>query len=178
MRTLLVILLFAAPAFAQGNQAPESPAPCSNLPHTSFNVKTDPTQLTLPQPEADKALVYFLQDDSDWVASPRPTTRFAVDGTWLGATHSNSYFYAYVAPGEHHLCAGWQPGAFLPEGETGAAHFTAEVGHVYYFRVQNLALRDSTRGNSTKMVGFERLDSDEGQILVNRFAFSDSSPKK
>jgi Protein of unknown function (DUF2846) len=175
MRTLVVILLFATPVFAQGSQGP---APCASLPNTSFNVKTDPTQMTLPQPDAGKALVYFLQDDSDFVTSPRPTTRFAVDGAWVGATHSNSYFYAYVAPGEHHLCAGWQPGAFLPEGGSSAAHFTAEPGGVYYFRVQNLALRDATRGNSMKMIGFDRLDSDEGQLLVNRFAFSDSSAKK
>ena len=177
MRMLAMVLLSAAPALAQAAPTPAPQRPCTNLANTSFNVKTDPSQQALPNLDPEKALVYFLQDDSDFVQSPRPTTRFAVDGAWLGATHSNSYFYAYLPPGEHHLCAGWQPGTFLPEGGIGAAHFTAEAGHVYYFRVQNISTRDSSTG-STKMIGFEKLDSDEGELLVDRSAFSDSSAKK
>jgi hypothetical protein len=174
MRIILAILLFSVPAFAQN--APPAPvnaaAVCSNLPNTIFEVKTDNGQHAA-QPVAGKALVYFLQDDTNYIARPRPTTRLAMDGSWLGATHSDSYFYFSVAPGEHHLCVTWQSGGFDPASEVAATHFTAEAGQVYYFRVQNGSLQDGT-----KTIEFGPLDSDEGQLLINRYAFSSSSAKK
>jgi hypothetical protein len=174
MRTILAILFFSASAFAQ-SAAPATVPPnavCSNLPNTIFAVKTDNAEHTA-QPVAGKALVYFLQDDTSYIARPRPTTRLAVDGAWVGATHSDSYFYFSVEPGEHHLCAIWQAGGLQPISGTAAAHFRAEAGHVYYFRAQNSSLRD---GTST--IDFRRLDSDEAQLLINRYAYSRSSAKK
>ncbi len=174
MRTILAILLFSAPALAQS--APPatagSGAVCSNLPNTLFDVKTD-TGEHPAQAVAGKALVYFLQDDTNFIARPRPTTRWGVDGTWVGATHSDSYFYFPVEPGEHHLCAIWQAGGLAPTSGPAAAHLTAEAGHIYYFRAQNSSLPDGT-----KTIEFRRLDSDEAQLLVNRYTFSSSSVKK
>jgi uncharacterized protein DUF2846 len=174
MRTILAILFFSASAFAQSSPPATvtASAVCGNLPNTIFDVKTDNGEHTA-QPVAGKALVYFLQDDTNYVARPRPTTRLAVDGAWVGATHSDSYFYFAVEPGEHHLCATWQAGGLQPVSGAAAAHFTAEAGHVYYFRAQNSSLRD---GTST--IEFRRLDSDEAQLLINRYAFSSSSVKK
>ena len=174
MKMILVIFLLSAPAFAQS--APPVPlaagAVCSNLPNTIFDVKTDNREHTV-QPVAGKALVYFLQDDTNYIARPRPTTRLAVDGAWVGATRSDSYFYFSVEPGEHHLCANWQGGGLQPVSGVAAAHFTAVAGHAYYFRVQNGSLK-----NGEKTIEFGREDSDEGQLLTNRYAFSSSSIKK
>lgn len=174
MRILLAIFLFSAPGFAQSAPAATgvAGAVCSNLPNTIFDVKTDNGEHTA-QPVAGKALVYFLQDDTNYVSRPRPTTRLAMDGAWVGATHSDSYFYFSVNPGEHHLCAGWQAGGLQPVSGVAAAHFTAVAGHVYYFRVQNGSLPD----HSTT-IEFGRVDSDEAQLLINRYAFSISSAKK
>ena len=174
MRMILAIFLFAAPAFAQS--APPAPvaagAVCSNLPNTIFDVKTDNGEHAA-QPAAGKALVYFMQDDTNYLEHPRPTTRLAVDGAWVGAIHSDSYFYISVELGEHHLCANWQRGDLQPVVAVAAAHFTAEAGHSYYFRAQNSSVKDGT-----KTIEFGPLDSDEGQLLINRYAFSSSSVKK
>jgi hypothetical protein len=173
MRTILAILLFAASACAQGVPAAGEASPvCAGLPNTTFEVKTDNGEHNA-QPVAGKAIVYFLQDDTNYLARPRPTTRFAVDGAWVGATHSDSYFYLPVEVGEHHLCATWQAGGLESAVRSGAAHFTAEAGHVYYFRAQNSSRRDGTRA-----IEFLRVDSDEAQLLIRQYAFSSSSVKK
>ena len=174
MRMILMILLFSVPAFAQNASTATgaSSAVCSNLPNTIFDVKTDNGEHPA-QPVAGKALVYFLQDDTNYIARPRPTTRLAVDGAWVGATRSDSYFYFSVDPGEHHLCAGWQAGGLQPTAGVAAVHFTAVAGHVYYLRVQNGSLKD---GGTTIELG--RVDSDEAHLLISRYAFSSSSAKK
>jgi len=174
MRTILGILLFAASACAQSAPPATSNAAavCSNLPNAIFEVKTENGEHAA-QPVAGKALVYFMQDDTKYFEHPRPTTRLAVDGAWVGATHSDSYFYVSVEPGEHHLCANWQGGGLQPVVAVAAAHFTAKAGHSYYFRAQNSSVKDGE-----KTIEFARVDSDEGQLLVNRYAFSSSSVKK
>jgi len=91
MRTILAILLFAASACAQGAPPAKATAAvgvCSTLPNTIFEVKTENGERAA-QPAAGKALVYFLQDDTRYLEHPRPTTRLAVDGAWVGATHSD-----------------------------------------------------------------------------------------
>jgi hypothetical protein len=175
MRMILAIFLFSTSAFAQSTPPSTAPVimPCSNLPNTIFEVKTDNGEHAAPQPESGKALVYFLQDDTNFIARPRPTTRLGIDGAWVGATHSNSYFYFSVEPGEHHLCAIWQAGGLYPLAGAAAAHFMAEAGHIYYFRAQNGSLKDGT-----ETIDFGPLDSDEGQLLIGRYSFSSSSAKK
>ena len=55
-----------------------------------------------------------------------------------------------------------------------ALHFTAESGKSYYFVVKDKWLRDHGPGD----INFEALDSNEGQLLASKFAFSTSYPKK
>ncbi len=107
MKSLLAALLFSSIAFAQTQTARAKPPGCG-ADDARFDVKTDPAQHPIAQPEQGKALIYFLQDDRDFAARPRPTTRFGIDGSWVGATHGNSYFYTAVDPGERHLCASWE----------------------------------------------------------------------
>lgn len=172
MKAALVMLLFAATALAQ--TASTAVAPGCGAADAKFTVKTDKSQHPSAQPENGKAVVYFMKDDSSFESSPRPTTRMGIDGSWVGANHADSYFFVTVDPGEHHLCASWQSWIGFGMRETSAAaHFTAEPGQTYYFRVRNTWLRE----HGVTHVDLSPLDSDEGQLLASRYAFSKSQPK-
>jgi len=130
----LVILLFGS-VLAPPKQANSLGAPGCGSSDVQFDVKTAAGQHALPAPDSGKALVVFLQDDARFESRPRPTTRFGIDGTWVGATHSNSYFYISIDPGEHHLCANWQSKVVLigPSRPTAAMQFVAEAGKITVF---------------------------------------------
>lgn len=166
---LTLIFLFPSPAPAQDLGAPG----CGD-PKIKFDVKSDKQQQPL-QPEPGKALIVFLQDDSEFNSRPRPTTRMGIDGAWVGATQSSAYFFYSVDAGVHHLCASWQttvgPGS---SHKAAAAHFTAEANGVYYFVARDTWWRDG----GSPAIYLEPLDSDEGQLMANKFSFSTSHPKK
>lgn len=154
-----------------------------------FDVSRTKQLPAAPAVQSAKALVYFLQDDLKYETGPRPTTRFGIDGAWVGATHANSYFYVFVDPGEHHVCANWQSAHFgtafgLLKRETSAVHFTAEAGRTYYFRAQDLTKMDHTGGeNDVKVlkraeIVLESIDPDEAQVLMNSFSFSSFQQKR
>lgn len=67
-----------------------------------YKAKTDKTQHPMPDPPADKGLIFVL----------RPTmmgngiqTKLAVDGDWKGVNRGNNYFYFTLDPGEHYFCS-------------------------------------------------------------------------
>ena len=171
----LVILLFAS-ALASPAQANSLGAPGCGSYNVQFDVKTTDGKNPLPAPDSGKALIVFLQDDARFQSMPRPTTRFGIDGTWVGATHSNSYFYISIDPGEHHLCANWQSKAVLigPSRSTAAMQFVAEAGRIYSFRARDLYYKDRPPAE----VKLEAVDNDEAQLLMNSFELSSSHPKK
>lgn len=179
MKTILLALLFLMTfsilAQAQTDQA--RVAPSCGPDKVKFEVKTGKGLHEVKQPDAGKALVYFIEDNTAFESLPRPTTRAGVDGEWAGAAQGNSFFSFSVDPGEHHLCASWQtwvgPGVSVAQ-KTAAAHFTAERGGIYYFRVKNFFLHDVRR----PFMKLEQLNSDEGALLANNFSFSTSQPKK
>ena len=177
MRTSLVILLFgfATVALAQTPTIEQAAAPGCGKDDIKFDVKTDKSQHPFVKPDAGKALVYFLQDDTNFLSNPRPTTRFGLDGAWIGATHSNSYFYVSVDPGEHHLCAGWQSFVGLTTGQkSAAAQFIADPGGIYFFVVRNHAMQEQEPPG----MKLKALDPDEAQLLMSKYAFSTSRAKK
>lgn len=128
-------------------------------------------------PAAGKAMVFVIEDDSNFNSFPKPTTRVGLDGAWIGATHGNSYLFFPVDPGVHHLCASWQTTVIVGEGhQTAAAHFTADAGETYYFEVKDkYIMGDAGRLSDMSLAP---LDSDEGQVLVTRFELSTSHQKK
>jgi hypothetical protein len=171
MKAPFVVFFLVLSAAAQTNPTPNGAPGCGN-PEVKFNVKADKSQHPEAQPPSGKALVYFVENDDMFESFPKPTTRLGVDGVWVGANHGNSYLSFAVDPGEHHLCASWQSFVAIGSRETsGAAHFTAEAGQVYFFRVKNVFIRD--RGH----LEFSPIDSDEGQLLASRYALSTSHPK-
>jgi hypothetical protein len=174
VKTSLAVILLTAAAFAQNGSTPDSIAPGCGAANIKFSVTTDKSKHPVVQPEVGKALVYFIEDDTEFESTPKPTTRIGVDGTWVAANHGNSYSYFSVDPGEHHLCASWQGKTVLGAKKTSAAaHFKAETGKVYYFIVKNKWLRE----HGFTQVDLSPLDTDEGQLLATRFASSTSHPK-
>jgi len=144
---LLITLLFSAFStltFAQTFPTSQVVVPGCGDKKIKWDVTTDRSKHPIATAEPGKALVYFLQDDTNFRATPRPTTRFGLNGSWVGATQANAYFYVSVDPGEQHLCARWQLGA--QAGHTAAAdHFLAEADKSY-FLWSGIYLSTSTMG--------------------------------
>jgi hypothetical protein len=176
MKAAFVLIVFVSLSLAQ-NATTASPIAAGCGPaNVRFDVKTDRHQHPLLQPEAGKAVLYFLQDDSQFLSHPRPTTRLGIDGEWVGATQSNSYFSVTLSPGVHHLCASWQSFVGLNVAQkSAAAHFTAEAGGVYFFLARNF-WTDNKFGPAR--IEFAPVDSDQGQLLASGFGFSTSQPRK
>ena len=177
----VLFLTFATTSFAQNAPTETAAAPGCGAENTKFDVITDRSKHPFVKPEPGKALVYFLQDDSYFQSRPRPTTRFGLDGNWVGATQANSYFYVSVDPGEHHLCAGWQSFvSFNVAQKSAAAHFIADAGSIYFFVVNNRLDADGEHGAQQRPAGMKlaALDSDEGQLLMSKFGFSTSRVRK
>lgn len=174
MKTAFILIFCAASTLAQTAPTAQATAPGCGPTNLKFSVRTDKSQHPSTQPNRDKAVIYFLEDDGSFESHPQPTTRLGVDGNWVGANHGNSYFYVSIDPGEHHLCASWQSLVVLGAHETSAAaHFTAEPGQSYYFRVRNTWLRE----HGVTRVELTPIDRDEGQLLASKFAYSSSQPK-
>jgi hypothetical protein len=171
----VIFLSLALPAFGQSQPSGTAVAPGCGPANIEFDVKTDNKQHPTAQPEGGKAIVYFLQDDADFNSRPRPTTRFGLDGAWVGATHSDSYLYVLVDPGMHHLCASWQGLVVLgPRRGDAALQINVEAGYAYYYRAKNI---EDPRTRPAEVI-FKELDPDEAQLLMSKFSFSTSSPKK
>jgi hypothetical protein len=174
MKSVLVAVLLICSAWAQDKPTGVAVAPGCGPIDAKFDVKTDKMQHPITAAANGKAVVYFVEDDSHFQSTPKPTTRIGVDGSWVGANHGDSYFYLSVEPGEHHLCASWQSWVGMgSRNKAAAAHFTAEAGGVYYFTVKNSWLHESM------IMGIELvpLDSDEGQLLASKFSFSTARAK-
>jgi hypothetical protein len=165
---ILIAVFLAVPAFAQTPPV-ASTASCGPE-NDSFKVKLDDSQHTLVQPDPGKARVYFLQDAGTGATLGYPTVKLAIDGTWVGANHGNSYFSVSVDPGEHHMCVTLQSSLVAHRIEL--AHFTAEADQVYYYRTRLILSR------GIELLEFNAIDSDQGKYLVATFPLSLSTPKR
>ena len=75
------------------------------------------------------------------------TTRFGVDGAWVGANQSNSYFAMNVDLGVHHMCVQDQSRVKKFRADIALDSFTAEPGTVYYYEINlDLLLMDMASG--------------------------------
>jgi hypothetical protein len=168
MKIALVTLLLAACAFAQTE--PVAPAEACGPANVAFKVKLDESQHLVALPQPGKALVYFFSDAGTTATLGYPTEKLAIDGAWAGANHGNSHFSVPIEPGEHHVCVTLQSSFVAPRVEL--AHFTAEPGKVYYYRVRLVTSR------SMEMLELDPIDSDQGKYLVETLPLAVSSRKK
>jgi len=176
----LMIVLWASAVFAQDDATPKSPedpavakamAACG-----PEKTKFDVTITADAQPEAapaDEARVYIVGESPGNCTglSCSLTTKVGLDGSWVGANRSPSYFSFSVAPGEHHLCARWQ--SVFRNRMIALAHFTAEAGKIYYFRVR--AVRAADYGG---YLDLDVINNDQGRFLVASYPLSVSHAKR
>ena len=120
---------------------------------------------------SDMAAIYFAAMSTGrlW---PNPTVRIAMDGRWIGALKQNSYTELEVTPGQHHLCVR-TPGILQLEPAS-LYGLDARAGHSYYFVVDD---RSSDEYQPIDTISLNRIDSDEGRLLVAQARRATSSPK-
>ena len=177
LRTALIALLLAFPAFAQDSTVNPLAAAGCGANEIHFDVKTDKNQHPTAQPDAGKALVYVIGaawTDYAAVHIGTPPTRFGIDGNWVGANGYRSYFFFPVEPGDHHLCTSIQSRfEWTVKPSTAAISFTAEAGKSYYFRTKT-----PKEEGSSGVVKLEPVDPAEAQVLIASTAFSTFHLKK
>jgi hypothetical protein len=175
MKTLFAVLLLTSSAFAQNQPPASNPQAAACGPSdVHFEIKKDPSQ-HLAQLEPGKALVYIVQDEdhADCLKCDT-TTRVGMDGSWIGATHGDSYFFFSVDPGEHHLCANRLPQLGISTKPLALFGFTAEAGKAYYFRIHAIY----SSGNGATYSDFSAINPDEAKYLISISPYSVSHPKK
>jgi hypothetical protein len=176
IKTLLVVLLFAGPVWAQDQVANALATAGCGPNKVELEVKKDKRQHPTGQVEPGKALVYVFGGetrDPDVSYFGGPTVRLGVDGTWMGATQYQSYFFFPVSAGGHRMCAGWQSSIAEIAKIRTAASFNAEAGEVYYFRIVS-----ERRQKREPTIKIEPLDGAEGALLIASSALSTSKTKK
>jgi len=183
----LAVLILATTVWAQDNSATQSQAAGSGCgpDRAKFQVKRDAYTHPAGTPEAGKALVYvFADSELDNVAFHVGglITRVGIDGQWVGAFEYKSYTYFSVDPGEHRICTSQQSSLKSRRDNTATAiSFTAEEGKIYYFRTQPtptaLANSAATRVPNGE-VELATVDPAQAQLMVPKWAYSTSQPKK
>jgi hypothetical protein len=141
-----------------------------------FEVTTKKGQPAPAGPAEGKAQIVFVETVDktglSFCIGCDALTRIGMDGAWVGANKGNSYFTLDVAPGEHHLCTGWQSVFRGSNKNVGMASFTAEAGKVYYFEAKvgiHSHQYGSGPGSSQETdtdLGFVQVSDDEGKYRV------------
>jgi len=180
MKVALVLVLGALSACAQDPSAISAALAACGPKGVRFDVRSNNGQHPAPNPEPGKALVYVVEDQRKdlkaCIGNCGVITKLALDGTWIGANRGSSYFSFFVGPGEHHLCAAWEKGAERPQDRASLASFTAEPGHIYYFRVRATVI--TAIGLLFYSLDLEPMNQDEGQLLVAASPLSTFDQKK
>jgi Protein of unknown function (DUF2846) len=178
MRTitmLCAVVLFAGVLFAEDQEAAARAAAGCGPSEAQFVVMKNKEQHPTTQPEPGKALVYvFDQPDNTSLEIGAMTTRWGLDGTWVGASDLKSYFYFSVDPGEHRLCTQRQSRFKSVSNVSTAITFNSEAGKAYYFRLRARRIKQE----NTNYVKLEALDPAEAQVMIANAAYSQSKPKK
>lgn len=173
---LVLIALFVAsslPALCAqpGESADSFPAACGPA-NVHFKVNVDTGDHPILPPEPGKARVYFIHDagSTDQPFPAYPTTKFAIDGSWVGADRSNSWFSISIDAGQHHICASLQTSLYQPRIEL--APLSAEAGKTYYYRTR----LDISR--QAELLELEPINSDEARYLLTAYPMSTFTAKK
>lgn len=149
-----------------------------------FDVKATNDHSQPLTPEAGKALLVFVEENTQW--GTNATIRFGVDGAWVGATHGSQYFLVPLTPGEHHVCASMQYklGMGSPEHFVGFETLNAEAGKVYYYgalvgvQMTGVYGNGNSVGSSNKVtVQYRFLKDEEGQYRVKAGKLASAKPE-
>jgi hypothetical protein len=174
---LAVLLLCAAFVFVAQARATILPDACGDD-KVKFDVKTENNK-TVPAPPADgKAQIVFIENENHMIGPfMSATIRFGMDGAWVGANNSNSYFTVTADPGVHHLCASWQSALGRVKKNIDVASFTAEPGKTYYFAA-TVKVIPTGENDANIEFSLSQLNDDEGKYRVKAWKLATSKPKK
>jgi hypothetical protein len=145
-----------------------------------FDVATKKKQPVPAGPATGKVQIVLIETLDGCVTCGTATTRFGMDGAWVGANKGSSYFTVEVAPGDHHLCTDWQSDFDFLKQKVGLISFTAEAGKVYYFeaKVAIVTHQDGPGTNSNlvtdRTLALAQLSSDDGKYRVKLSKLSTS----
>lgn len=142
-----------------------------------FSVTTQKPSAPPPPPVEGKAQLVFVEmstKSGGWspFAKTEFTTRFGVDGSWVGAISNKSYFTLDVAPGLHHLCSSVQQ----KKDMIAASSLTTEAGKVYYFELTITNHLDG-QGFNHYAFAFSPLEEDEGKFRMKALDLATATPQ-
>jgi Protein of unknown function (DUF2846) len=177
-----VLLAFAVPSAHAFDKKDVLPDGCGDN-KVEFRVDAVSTP-TIPPLADGKARIYFLEKYNKPALSFTILTRFGVDGSWMGATRHNSYFFVDVAPGEHKVCGSVKGKRDL----VGMMTLNAEAGKTYYWEANYAILFGAVQvtatphGTSTHRpshvdTGFDLVDNDEAAFRIKEGDFVTSSER-
>lgn len=183
-KLVLGLVVLATMAWAQGNASAQSQAGCGPD-QAKFDVRREAHSHPAGTPEPGKALVYVFGDselDNTAIHIGGLITRVGVDGEWVGAYEHKSYMYFSVNSGEHRLCTSQQSSLKSRRNDNASAiTFTAEEGKVYYFRTQPSPTALAASASSkvpNGLIELAALDPAQAQLMLPKWAYSTSQPKK
>lgn len=176
LKLVLLACTFALTTLAHAsNVLPDS---CGDA-KTTFSIAKKKSDGKVPPPAAGKAMLVF-EYPVIWtglhLGIGGGDLRVGMDGTWLGAAKSDSYFSVEVDPGEHHLCvteAGVLGG--VKKDGIGLATVKAEAGKTYFYQYKlTFQVLDET---TTRSSNFAVTDEDDGRFQVKALKLSKFSKK-
>jgi hypothetical protein len=176
MKSKMNVVVFFLLACATAGQAGATalPSACGDD-KIQFDVKTQKAEPASLTPEPGKALVVLIETiDGSVPPWDVPSTRFAIDGTWIGANRGNSYFVISVTPGAHNVCSGWQGSFSEQRDRSDMSPLTAEAGKVYFFESK---VKWTGRSGSDGAFRFKQITDDQGRFRVKASKLSSWTPK-
>jgi hypothetical protein len=132
----------------------------------------------LPAVPPGKALLYLVQLEGtamgSCIGSCVTVVKFGLDGEWKGALWGNSFVFAAMEPGDHHICVNSDVRVNKLEPLVALHGVHAEAGKTYIYGV-----RVSNVGGTSGVYGLELepLDGDEASMLLEAYPLSKMKPK-
>jgi hypothetical protein len=168
------LVAVAASLSSAQQPAPNPVAAACGSTDANYTVKHSPGSSGPTQPPVREALVYVIETMPD-VPFVTKKVNIGLDGSWVGATDAQTHISFAVTKGTHHLCAVYQGHAASmdEEGHTLLLSLKADAGHIYYIRYHAMFLKDSAG-----IAFFEKVDEDEGLLLLQRTEEATSTLKK
>jgi hypothetical protein len=174
MKTNFAMLLLAGTFATAAHASNVLPDSCGD-PKMHFTIETRKSDGKVPPPSDGKARL-VLEYPVVWTGLHLGTgggdLRVGMDGTWLGAAGSNSFFTVEIDPGEHHLCVS-EAGALGGVKKDGIAMATlkAEAGKTYFFQYK---INFQAQNKSTlRTFTFGPVDEDDGRFQTKSLKVSE-----
>ena len=170
--THVVLLVCGLLAFASQAKAKTILPDACGDDSVKFDVKTEKDQPVPAAPVEGKAQIVLVGTvPFEGALAHWPAIRYGINGTWVGANKSNSYFTLNVDPGVQNLCVSAQ-GVMrgMAKDLVDMQTFTAEAGKVYYFEARFGMIGGNSGGVVT--FGLAPLNENEGKYRVKAWKLS------